>query len=193
MPDANDKRSYRTAQTMLTAGGILLLIAFAMPWATAQLPLATGVDGATRARAYTGQALFPGAAAAGWVCLASVAGILATRAWGRTVIGIIVVIAGLAVAVVAVSFAVAPSPAIDAAARAEIGSSVSVAAAVTGWWALSLLGGVLAAVAGLWTVVRGRRWPAMGARYERTPPRTAAVTPWDAMDKGQDPTDDLVE
>lgn len=193
MPDANDKRSYRLALVLVAVGGVLLLVGFGLPWASAQLPLATGVDTATRTREFTGLSLYPGAAACGWVCLAGVAGILATRSWGRAIVGAIVVLAGGVAAAVAVAFAIAPSSAIDSAAQSTVGSPVSVAGSATGWWALSLLGAVLAAAAGAWTMVRGRRWPAMGARYERAPRRAAAVSQWDAMDKGVDPTDDLIE
>ena len=51
-------------------------------------------------------------------------------------------------------------------------------------------------------VLRGRRWPAMGSRYERTdapaaepragPPETdeeRAQLAWKALDRGEDPTD----
>ncbi|MEK8109990.1 Trp biosynthesis-associated membrane protein [Micromonospora sp. M12] len=49
---------------------------------------------------------------------------------------------------------------------ADIGGSVS-----RQWPALCLLGGLLAALGGVWTALRGGDWPAMGARYER-PART---------------------
>jgi len=168
----------------------VLLIGFALPWAIARLPLA-GVDTATREQEFSGQSLFPGAAATGWVCLAGVAGILATRSWGRMIVGPIVAIAGLVGLAVAFVFALSPSGSIDAAAQSIVGSSVSVSISMTVWWVLSLIGGVLAAVAGSWTALRGRRWPTLGSRYERTPRRAAAVSTWDAMDKGQDPTDDV--
>jgi uncharacterized membrane protein (TIGR02234 family) len=79
---------------------------------------------------------------------------------------------------------------------------------IAGWPALALVAGVLGVLAGLLIVLRGRRWPGMGRRYERT--RTAgqpAAGPdaparparpetdedrhqaaWKALDRGDDPT-----
>ncbi len=66
------------------------------------------------------------------------------------------------------------------------------------WPALTLLGGLLAAVGGSLTMLRGHRWPAMGARYERRTPRptgtsgpiggAGTVEAWEALDRGEDPT-----
>lgn len=193
MADRSDGRSYRMALSVLGVGAVLLLVGFALPWATAQVPLATGVDTATRAQDFTGRDLFPAAAASGWVCLAGLAGILATRSWGRIAVGLIVAVAGLAGAAVAVAFAAVPATYVDAAAGELLGSEGTVVSSATGWWALCLLGGLLSVYAGAWTVLRGRRWPTLGSRYERTPRAAAAVSPWDALDKGEDPTADLVE
>ena len=193
MPDPQAKRSYRLTLLLLAFSGVLVLVGFALPWATATLPLAAGVEGATRAAEFTGQSMFPGAAAVGWACLAGVAGIFATRSWGRALVGVVIVIAGSVAAFVPVSFAVAPASAVNSAASGIVGSPVQVSASVTAWWAAALLGGLCAVLCGAWTVGRGRSWPTMGSRYERTPRRAAAVSPWDAMDKGEDPTDDLIE
>ncbi len=193
MPDPQAKRSYRLTLLVLAVSGILVLIGFALPWATASLPLASGLKDASRTAEFTGQSMFPGAAAAGWACLAGVAGVFATRSWGRALVGVVVVIAGAVAAVVAVSFAVAPVSAVNSAASGIVGSPVEVASSITAWWLLALLGGACAALGGGWTVIRGRSWPTMGSRYERSPRRAAAVSPWDALDKGEDPTDDLIE
>jgi uncharacterized membrane protein (TIGR02234 family) len=58
---------------------------------------------------------------------------------------------------------------------------------------------VLAAAGGLLTALRGRDWPAMGARYERRSRQSApaagpihgagTVEAWDALDRGEDPTE----
>jgi len=69
---------------------------------------------------------------------------------------------------------------------------------------LALLAGLLAAAAGLLTVLRGRTWPAMGRRYERaaaTAPAPArrqsdedrALDAWRALDRGEDPTEGTAE
>lgn len=193
MADPAAKRSYGLALLLLAASGALILVGFALPWASATLPLASGVDGATRGTEFTGQSMFPGSAAVGWACLAGVAGILATRSWGRVVVGALMIVAGAVAAFASARFALGPSSAVESAASAIVGSPVTPVASTTLWWAVALLGGVGAAAAGAWTVARGRAWPTMGSRYERTRKRAAAVSPWDALDKGEDPTDDLVE
>jgi len=70
---------------------------------------------------------------------------------------------------------------------------------------LAVVAGLLGAAAGLFMVLRGRGWPAMGRRYERasatpsaasgTPARTRPETDedraqaaWKALDRGEDPT-----
>jgi uncharacterized membrane protein (TIGR02234 family) len=73
---------------------------------------------------------------------------------------------------------------------------------VVGWAALALVAGVLGVLAGLLLVLRGRSWPGMGRRYERTGtaprPAPAPARPeteedrhqaaWKALDRGDDPT-----
>jgi hypothetical protein len=59
------------------------------------------------------------------------------------------------------------------------------------WWLVALVAGAAIAAVGGSAAARGRRWPAMGGRYER--PTSRRLSDWDAQDMGQDPTDDLVE
>lgn len=72
------------------------------------------------------------------------------------------------------------------------------------WAALCVVGGLAVALAGALTVAYGRRWPAMGTRYERRAGRrqttsdrpipavrdgsVASAQAWDALDRGEDPT-----
>ncbi len=54
------------------------------------------------------------------------------------------------------------------------------------------LGGLAVAAAGALTVVRGKEWPGLAARYDRPSrpagkPQTDAQV-WDALDRGDDPT-----
>jgi uncharacterized membrane protein (TIGR02234 family) len=63
-----------------------------------------------------------------------------------------------------------------------------------------VVAGLLGVAAGLLVVVRGRRWPGMGRRYERADaaaPRPVVRTDeeraqaaWQALDRGEDPTED---
>lgn len=92
----------------------------------------------------------------GWIMLAAGGAVLATRSWARLVVAVFT-------AAVAVALLVAG-----------------------GTNALAIVGGILGIVAGLWAAVSGRRWPALGARYERTP--EGRLSDWDALDAGIDPT-----
>ncbi|MEU5905683.1 Trp biosynthesis-associated membrane protein [Micromonospora sp. NPDC047467] len=137
----------------------------------------------------SGAALLPWLPALALVALAGGGAVLATRGWLRRIVGVLLGVLGLAVAV---------------------GGGYGLVADLDGvvsrqWPALCLLGGLLAAVGGGWTALRGDAWPAMGARYERptrtvTESESAAVAPpgpmagrrtteaWDALDRGEDPT-----
>jgi len=198
MPDAaaSSRRAYGTALLLLVAGGALLLVGYSLRWASAEVPLLAGAEGATRSVDFSGQALLPAAAVSGWVALAAAAGIVATRSWGRSVVAVIAFLAGVAGLTGAVWFVVARTGLVEAAARtltSQAGDSAASASQAGLGWLVTAIGGLLVSVAAAWTIVSGRRWPAMGARYERTPSRRAAMSPWDALDMGQDPTDDLVE
>jgi hypothetical protein len=185
-PDARPaRRAFGVALILLAAGGLLLLVGYGRAWAHAAVPLVAGVDGATKQVDVSGRELLPLAAASGWLVLAALAGLVATRSWGRTAVAIVAVIAGLAGAGGAVAFAVGPGRLVESA----VGStSIDVTLA----WIVALAGGVLTLLGAGWAVARGRGWPVMGARYERATPRTAR-SDWDLQDMGKDPTDDLVE
>ncbi len=111
-----------------------------------------------------------------WLSVAVVLGIVATRGWGRVIAAAILFLAGLAAVGVGISLLVTGS------------ASTSV---------VGLSGGLLLAAVSAWAMVRGRDWPAMGQRYDRSSGPTTTTTSrraaWDALDRGQDPTDDLVE
>lgn len=109
-----------------------------------------------------------------WLLLALVLGVVATRGWARVVVGVLVGLVGLAVAL---GFAWVSAT----------GTQDGPAAT------LAILGGVLVALVGAWTVRRGRAWPSMGSRYERTgtaSKRARRLSDWEALDRGIDPTAD---
>jgi hypothetical protein len=157
----------------------VLLLAYGMTWAQAQVPLVGGI-GAARQQDLTGRDLQPLAAVCGWVALAGVAGVLATRGWGRSAVATVVLVAGVGGLAGAVTFALDPDgAAIDA-------SSVTATQA----WVLAAAGGILVVVAACWTIARGRSWPVMGTRYERGATSRPERSAWDLQDMGQDPTQD---
>lgn len=176
MPAPGGRRPYATALLLLALGGLGLLVAYGMTWASLDVPLLAGSDDVTRSQVLTGRDLYPGAAAAGWVALAAVAGVVATRSWGRVAVAGVALLAGLAGAAGAAAFA-----ADTAAARTGPG------------WVLALAAGLVVVVAASWTAARGRSWPSLGRRHERGTAAERELSAWDALDAGVDPTDDLVE
>jgi hypothetical protein len=60
---------------------------------------------------------------------------------------------------------------------------------------VTALAGVIAICCGVLVVLIGSRWPALGARYDAAGARgaqrdtdTRAMSEWDALDRGDDPT-----
>jgi uncharacterized membrane protein (TIGR02234 family) len=141
-------------------------------------------------QAQTGSGQSPWLPAVALVALAGAGALLAVRGLARTAVGALLVGCGAVLALGAVGALTAGRP--GGAAAGDVGPRA-------GWPLLALSGAVLVAVAGLLTVVRGRRWPGMGARYERRPrpatrpapagsPDAAPVALWEALDRGDDPT-----
>ncbi|MFI6264200.1 Trp biosynthesis-associated membrane protein [Micromonospora sp. NPDC051006] len=136
---------------------------------------------------HSGGGLLPWLPALAVVGLAGGGAVLATRGRLRQLLGVLLALLGVAVAV-----------------GGGYGLLAGFAGAMNRQWpALCLLGGLMAAAGGLLTALRGRGWPAMGARYER-PARVEPAGPvapppgpvagrrtteaWDALDRGEDPT-----
>jgi uncharacterized membrane protein (TIGR02234 family) len=145
----------------------------------------------------------PLAPAAALVLLAAGAALLAVRAVGRAVLGVLMVVAGGGAAWA--SGRVLAGGDVLTAQLAALGVTTGdyTREVAPAWPVLAVIGAVLGAGAGLLAVVRGRRWPAMGRRYERSGGATAAAGPaapvsdeqrarsaWAALDRGDDPTVD---
>ncbi|SFD83820.1 Trp biosynthesis-associated membrane protein [Blastococcus tunisiensis] len=144
---------------------------------------------------------FPGAdaaplvPAAGLLLLAAALALLAVRSVARVGLGLVMAVAGGVLAwsgIRALSGGLGAGL-LDGAGGAVTSTDVSAAGPV-----LAALAGVLAVAAGLVVVLRGRAWPGMGRRYERSPERAAAgrreteedraQAAWKALDRGEDPT-----
>ncbi|MEW2377805.1 Trp biosynthesis-associated membrane protein [Micromonospora sp. NPDC047812] len=178
------------AVLLCVAGAGLALWASTRTWAVELTARPTPLPPVRDAR--TGAGLLPWLPALALVGLAGGGAVLATRGRARRLLGGLLCVLGAAV---------------------TAGGGYGLVAAFDGevarhWPALCLLGGVLATAGGLLTALRGRHWPAMGARYERRPAGDAApaarggngrgegdrvtgrqtTEAWDALDRGEDPT-----
>jgi hypothetical protein len=159
----------RRALLLLLVGSALTLLAASRTWVTRTVDHGPALPLETIRR--TGLALEPGLRPAALVGLASVLAVVATRAWGRTAIGLIATWAG----------------------GLALGASLQHAPGV--WSLASALGGLLVAVGGVLTMLRGHRWGGLSEAY-RTPAARAEHAPatdkgvWDALDRGEDPTAD---
>ncbi|NDU76549.1 MFS transporter, partial [Actinomadura sp. DSM 109109] len=125
--------------------------------------------------------------------LAGLAALLATRGRVRAGVGVLIALFGVGIAyasTVSVQRSSVLEAAGDESALLRLGADPLLE--VNLWWLVSVTGGVVLAVAGILTVVRGARWPGMSARYERGAPRTAAGDDpsalWKSLDRGEDPT-----
>jgi len=168
----------------------------------------------------TGQQLVPLASALALAGLACLAAVIATRSAARRAAGALLAVLGAGAAVAAgagvqVSGVLATAQA-DAAAGALGGSTTggtspggaSHAIVIAGspghaimtgagWQAAAIAGAVAIVLAGLATVWRGPRWPAMSARFDRPgqkPVRRTAdsASMWESLSRDLDPTEDHV-
>lgn len=181
------RRELAAAVLSCLAGAALLLISGGRTWATVVRP--APFHGTV---AVTGHQLTAATTAVGLLGLAAVAGVLATRSWGRRAAGLVLVVAGVAAAV-----ATGGADDGDSARTAADLTGAHVAVTFTGWRWVAVAGAAVLVVAGAAIVARGGRWPGMGARYEapgepaatRTAqPADPDVSAWEALDRGEDPT-----
>ena len=174
------------------AGATLAAVASARDWADAS----GRAGGVAVTAAAKGSESAPLALALGLVALAAWGVVLVVRTRARRVVAAVGALAsaGILAATVA-AFGRAQDDATRAlAARGATGDVTP--AALTGWYWVTLVGGVLALVAFAAALRLAPGWPAMGTRYDAPATRTAqeeaaAVSEqdmWRALDDGRDPT-----
>jgi uncharacterized membrane protein (TIGR02234 family) len=181
--------------TALLAGVVFL--GWSQPWFTLALTASSGDPAPLEVRGdVAASALVPLAL----TLLAIVAALALAGPVLRTVFGVLeALVGGCVVAVAAVTLAdpvAASAPAITEV--TGVGGPESIAELVqsvttSGWPAVSITGGALAALVGILVAITARRWPVSGRRYTRTriAPADAAsdaVSEWDALSGGDDPT-----
>ncbi len=164
-----DRRGLWLAVLGCLAGATLALFAATRQWTVEVTARPAPLPALRTVR--TGGSLLPWLPPIAVVALAGAGALLATRRAGRVAVGVLIGVAGLAIVV---------------------GGCYGLTTAPGGWPALCLAGGALVAAAGAVTVLRGKGWPSLGTRYERThrPEATESANLWDALDRGEDPTAD---
>ncbi|SHH30690.1 Trp biosynthesis-associated membrane protein [Geodermatophilus nigrescens] len=186
------RRETGTALAGCALAGALALSAGGQSWSTVTVTRRPPLPPVTET--LTGSSLAPLVPAAGLLLLAAAVAVLAVRGAGRVAVGVLVVLAGGALAWSGLRVLTGGADPGTAGAGEE--RSAEVAAA---WPVLVLVAAAVAVAAGVLVVLRGRRWPGMGRRYERAGapaparPRTdedRALDAWRALDRGDDPTDD---
>jgi uncharacterized membrane protein (TIGR02234 family) len=175
---------------------VLLAAAAAALWGSAKLAwvaAAVGKPGAPHTpEVLTGGTAVPALLPLAVLSLAAIAAAIATGVRLRRVVGALVVVLGVALAVLATRGA--PTHAVDVTdtLTKSGGPSVSLATAraeVPFARALAAFAALADAAAGVLLVLRAEAIPRMGARYSRKPaPLDGEKQLWDALTEGSDPT-----
>lgn len=169
-------RDYRFSLLLLAVGAVLVIAGSWPTWVTANVTVSEGV--APTELVVSGREAAPLVAIGGWVIGAGLLAVLATRTWGRVVVGAVIALAAALAALGSVMFAVTariaavPIDAVDVSTRP--------------WWLLTLAGALVSLAIGIRVMLRGRAWSAMGTRYERGGSREPSA--WELLDAGEDPT-----
>ena len=179
------RRELLAAVGLCLAGAALVLLALSRSWVDHKIGAAPPLP--SRRLRIDGAQLAPGARVLGLVGLAGVAALPATRRLGRTVIGVLLVAAGIGLIADLVRTLADPAAAVRRS-SALAGSPAGISFGASPY--VAMVGGLLITAAGVLVVVRGRRWEGLSARYdapaEAAPPGEASL--WDALDRGEDPT-----
>lgn len=224
--DTDTRREYVVVLATGALGAALVLLAAGRPWVHA---VVVGTPGQVRISP-AARSVAPAVSGLGLFALASVVAVVATRRAGRLIVGALAALTGVGILAAIAATAFDPEGAVHDAAVAAAGLTSPTVddVAVTGWPVLAAIGALLILFAGVASLLRGRRWPVMSGRYERSPdadpptgsaaeqqhrrPGTSPVatkqnrsTPgstdyrtqdgtgqrqmWDAIDRGEDPTD----
>jgi uncharacterized membrane protein (TIGR02234 family) len=195
---ARGRRWFLVTLVVLAVGAGLLLLVAGRTWSTSVLMV--GADAPTVTVSLSGGDLMAGGAVA-LLVLAGMAGLAATRRAGRVVVGLLLVLAGLGVVVVAGDFgdswgsSLGAGDNIQALVFERAGIEGPLSTTITPWWIAAVVAGLVVMSGGVLAIVTSRSWPQMGRRYERRegadgPVRdVASKSAWDQLDEGVDPTD----
>ncbi len=185
---ARARRELAAAAAACVVGAMLAFVASSRSWASVTLVQAGAPSETVRIE---GAESAPAVRALALVGLAGAVAIVATRRGVRALVGAVLLATGVAVAVAAARGGAA---AVTAATDAVVGGGTGRYLG-TGWPWVAGIGGMAIAAAGLLTLARGRAWPGLSGRYDRQRPSAPAAEAradrrgmWDALDRGDDPT-----
>ena len=201
-----DRRSLALTLLFAVAGASVALLAAGRTWSRGEVHFQQAVLHVSA----TGSQTTGVPSALALVGLASAVAVFAVRGFGRRLLGALLALAGAGVVGVCLTAATG-SAALNRRASAAVGLSSATASHVahTAWPWAGAVGGVLLVLAGVLVITRGRDWPGMSSRYE-APARRRVVGPgaaatagparkrsgreqtpadvWQALDRGEDPT-----
>jgi hypothetical protein len=175
-----------TVLVVLALGGLVVL--------SSTQVFSTVTPAGAKPVAVTGQGVAPALAPLGIVLLALAAALTIAGRIARIVLGVVLVLLGAVVVLLALPTALDPAAGTRGSVSAATGvvGRVAVVAVGTPWPLVASVAGVLAALAGAVVLVRSPGWPSGGGRYrqagEAEGRRSDPVDEWDALTAGGDPT-----
>ena len=176
--------SRRSALTLLIVSAASILIVSSFTWATAVVNVRGGAG--TREVSAAGNAVVPTVVSLSIVALAGSLAILALKGWARQMIGVLIVVVAIVIEISVFRFAMNPI--------VESGNDTVGSVALNQWWIVVMLLAIFLMLSGVITLRSSRAWSAMSAKYEGEAVRKeSALSPWDALNAGQDPTSDLAD
>lgn len=167
---------------------VLAVSAFAVVWSLGEVWASRVYNDSitNQTESVTGSTLYPGALVGAWIALASVLAVFATSGRARWALGVIIVVCGAAVLTAPFAFILTDDTLHFSDAMPTVG-----AIAVNRYWIVSAIGGLLIAICGVVTLLRGASWRGLSARQSGTNTSAKpATSTWEALDRGEDPTAD---
>jgi tryptophan-associated transmembrane protein len=161
-------REMALSLVLVGIGAAITLVAAGRPRVAASGTVVSGAD-------------TPAARALAVVALAGIGALLLARGWIRTLIGVLLVAVSVALVMLFLS-----SP-------GDVGTFSYTEAAPrlgrSGWAWFGVGGALVLAVGAASVALRARRWPAPRDRYDTSArPQGRPRDPWEALDRGEDPT-----
>lgn len=178
-------RQYVVVLMVIVAGSALAWWAASGAWVVVEQSLLGDVQGslaqAVSQQSLGASALAPAAAAMPILGFAGVAGVVGSRGIVRRSVGILIVLAGIVLlwSGVQAALSLQVDDVVPAGQIVSVGRVFPLTMAVAG---------LVLAAGGVAVVLRGQRWPHLGANYERSTNRPRDA--WEALDHGVDPTVD---